>query len=85
MPDLVNGVASRPSARWKYLAFGTSATLANATWANKGTASGKGIVPILCGEAKVGKASPPLEHLDLPWRIGQVGIRRLPAGRVLDA
>jgi hypothetical protein len=46
MPDLVKGVASRPSAHWKYLTSGTSATLANT-----GTAAGKGDCPT-CGGAK---------------------------------
>lgn len=42
MPDLVKDVASRPSARWSYLTFGTSAT-----WAKKGTASSKRDCPNL--------------------------------------
>ena len=42
MPDLVKGIPSRPSARWKYLIFDTSAT-----WTDKGTAAGKGDCPTL--------------------------------------
>ena len=71
MPDLVKRVVSRASARWQYLTFDTSRT-----WAVPGAAAGKRDCPNLEQPGhKVGTASPPFQHLDLPWRIGKVGRR----------